>query len=35
MRVVEEAQGAADLPQRLEALAAELKSGLRATTAKS
>jgi tryptophan synthase alpha chain len=35
MRVVEEAQGAADLPQRIEALAAELKSGLRATTAKS
>jgi tryptophan synthase alpha chain len=35
MRVVEEAQGAADLPLRLETLAAELKSGLRATTAKS
>lgn len=29
MRIVEEAQGAADLPQRLEALAAELKSGLK------
>ena len=30
MRVVEEAQGALDLPQRLESLAAELKSGLAA-----
>jgi tryptophan synthase alpha chain len=28
MRVVEDAKGAADLPQRLESLAAELKSGL-------
>jgi tryptophan synthase alpha subunit len=35
MRVVEDARGSADLPRRLEALAAELKSGLRAAAAKS
>jgi tryptophan synthase alpha chain len=35
MRVVEDARGSADLPRRLEALAAELKNGLRAAAAKS